>query len=326
MARDRGQKPDISGGSVSSEDLLKDAWRSMGRSETGDRIEGDESPSAVLAGAATKGQTLRTQTAEEIAQMLLDESKRREERPRDAGPQPRRQTPPPQQAPTERPRRAAQTPPPPPLRPPPSPTQRQQPPTQRQQPQPQQRNRRGLVWVAFALFWLISSVVGIFFSDDGVDVPDIEITITTSTVDFSDLTSTTLSSTPEATAVNIRDVRVGQCIESLPIGSIVNDVAVVPCELPHQYELFANTVVDSADFPGDEVFELATEACIPLFATYVGEDYFDSLYYIDPIAPTEEGWRLGDRAVNCLLYSWPDGAEDVEYVTGSAEGTGNARS
>ena len=59
---------------------------------------------------------------------------------------------------------------------------------------------------------------------------------------------------------------------------------------------------------------------------YVGEDYIDSTFYIDPISPTENGWAAGDRAVNCLLYSWPEDSEEVEYVTGSAEGSGNAQS
>ncbi len=165
------------------------------------------------------------------------------------------------------------------------------------------------------------------FLDEGGDTtPNVDVTATATTIDFSDLTSTTISASQEATFVNIRDVSVGQCIESLPVGSIINEVPVVPCELPHQYELFGNTEVDADGFPGDGVFDLAADACIPLFGDYVGEDYFDSTYYIDPIAPTEEGWRVGDRAVNCLLYSWPDGAEEVEYVTGSAEGSGNARS
>ena len=166
-----------------------------------------------------------------------------------------------------------------------------------------------------------------FFGDDnGNSNPDVDVSISVTTIDFSDLTSTTISATPGTTFVNIRDVAVGQCIESLPVGSIVNDVPVVSCDLPHQYELFGNTQVTGDGFPGDVVFEIATEACIPIFGEYVGEAYFDSLYYIDPIAPTEDGWSAGDRAVNCLLYSWPDGAESVESITGSAKGTGNATS
>ncbi|NND01538.1 MAG: hypothetical protein HKN91_02010 [Acidimicrobiia bacterium] len=321
MARDRSQKPEFSGGGVSSDDLLKDAWQSMGRTGEGDRIEAKSAPSTKLTDAATMGQSGRTETAEEIAQLLQEEAQRRQPDPRPA-PEPRRQAPPPDRRGAARPRRTTQAqPPPPPRRPAPRPR-----PQQQQQPQ-QRRSRRGLGWLVFAAFWLVSSLVGVFFGEDSNNsTPDIDVSIPVTTIDFSDLTTSTISATPGATFLNIRDVAVGQCIESLPVGSIVNDVAVVPCETAHQYELFANTQVSADGFPGDEVFALATEACIPLFASYVGEDYFDSTYYIDPIAPTEEGWNGGDRAVNCLLYSWPDGADDVEYLTESAEGTGGARS
>ncbi|NND01191.1 MAG: hypothetical protein HKN91_00250 [Acidimicrobiia bacterium] len=322
MARDRSQKPEFSGGSVSSDDLLKDAWQSMGRTEEGERIESKSAPSTKLTDAATLGQTGRAETAEEIARMLQDEAQRRQPQTRSDS-EPRRQSPPPERPSATRPRRAAPTPQPPPPRRRPTPPSR---PQQQQQPQ-QRRSRRGLGWLVFAAFWLVSSVIGVFFGDEGNNsTPDIDVSIPVTTIDFSDLTSTTVSATPGATFVNIRDVAVGQCIETLPVGSIVDEVPVVPCDLAHQYELFANTQVEADGFPGEEVFTMAADACVPLFASYVGEDYFDSTYYIDPIAPTEEGWKVGDRAVNCLLYSWPDGADDVEYVTGSAEGTGDTRS
>ena len=300
----------------------------MGRTGEGERLESKNAPSQILSDAATSGQTGRTETAEEIAQMLRQETDRRSESRPAPTPEPsrqaRRQAPPPERPPAARPRRAAPTPaPPPPRRPAPRPA-----PAPRQpQPPQQQRSRRGLGWIVFALFWLVSSVVGVFFGDDSGDsTPDIDISIPATTIDFSDLTSTTISASPEATFVNIRDVAVGQCIESLPEGSIINDVPIVPCDLPHQYELFGNTQVDSDGFPGEDVFRMATDACVPLFGSYLGEDYFDSTYYIDPIAPTEAGWKVGDRAVNCLVYSWPDGAPTAEYLTGSLEGSGNARS
>lgn len=322
MARDRGEKPDITGGSSSSDDLLKQAWQSMGRTETGDRVEESESPSGKLAEAATTSQVGRTETAEQIAQMLLQETERRQQpEPRQPRQEPeRRQPPPPQRPAPDRPRRATPTqlPPPRPQAPPPRPR-----PTA--QPQPEQpRSRRGVGWIAVAVFFLISSIIGSFFSEEtgggGVDVNIPEVT-----VDFGDLTSTSLASSAEGTRVNIRDVEVGQCIESLPPGTIIDEVTVVSCDEPHQYELFANTFVDADDFPGDDVFTLAADACIPLFRNYVGEDYIDSAYYIDPISPTAEGWKSGDRAVNCLLYLWPDGAEDAEVLTGSARGSGNTQ-
>lgn len=332
LARD-SQKPAISGSNLestaSSEDLLKDAWASMGRTETGERVEeSGASASGSLTSAANKTSSQsdvdRSMTAEEIARLLSEETGRRstaetQQRPPQPAPQRQRQ-------PQLRPRRAAPTAPPP-TRSAPQPTTVSQPPRVPADQAPARR-RRGFGWGIFALFWLVASFVGSFLDNvGGSDTPDISIDIPEVTIDFSDLTSTTLGVVGNGTAVNIRDIEPGTCIDTLPIGDIVSDVATVSCDTPHQYELYANTQLAGDDFPGPEVFDLAFEACSVLFFDYVGEAYATSTWYVDVIAPTEEGWtKVNDRAVNCLIYQWDEDAGEVVYLTGTAEGSGDASS
>jgi hypothetical protein len=106
MAR-KGESPDISMSNlektVSSEDLLKQAWESMGRLETGER-SGDSSTSrsAEMTSAANASSTSTSEqraSAEEIARILAEETKRRHENERRPQPAPlsRRPTPEPRQ-------------------------------------------------------------------------------------------------------------------------------------------------------------------------------------------------------------------------------------
>lgn len=308
MARD-SQKPDITasslGNTVSSEDLLKDAWESMGRARSGERLTGEESQSGAMTTSASASRP-RTETAEEIAQMLRQETERRQT--------PERSTPTQRQV-EPRPRRTTPVQvPPPPVRPRP---QAPIPTTDDGQPR---RTRRSLGWVAFAVFWIVASLVGAFLEDSSTDPPDIEIV-----TPRPELTSTTLATAPEAVFVSIRDVEVGQCIAALPAGELVNDVPIVPCDDAHEFEVFANTVLTGEGFP-DDVFDAANDVCLPFFEGYVGESYASSDYFIEVIAPTEGGWKANDRAVNCLLYLWDQEALEVVSSTGTARDSGGATS
>jgi hypothetical protein len=329
MAR-KGEKPDYSTSSlqkpVSSEDLLKEAWESMGRLDTGERTgDSSTSRSAEMTSAANLSSTASSEqraSAEEIARLLAKETDRRaaERRPQPA---------PPQRRPTAEPRQRRTQPLQAPERQAPAP---QPVPTQQQPPRgdggrPRQ-GRRGLGWLIFGAIWLIGAFVGLFTEDTSTSPPDISIDVPDLSIDFSDLTSTTLDPSIDSTNVtllNIRDLEPGTCVVTLPFGEVIDDVATVPCSDPHQYELFANAQLVGNDYPGDDIFSEAFEACGTQFFDYVGEAYATSEWYVDVITPTEQGWnQAGDREVNCLLYLFDDDAEDVSYVTGSAQGTGDA--
>lgn len=334
MARD-SQRPEISESSleaaVTSADLLKQAWESMGRTSTGDRIEDEATGSSGRTAAANQVSSLtsmvdaRAASAEEIAQLLRDETARRETTQSGPTPPPLER---PSQPPPPRPRRAE------PIFAPPRPTETAPQPSRPQQPrraeteQSSRRRRRGLGWIVFAVIWLVSSVVGTFLeNNESNDPPAVTIEVPDVSIDTSDLTSTTLSVSGSATTVSIRDLEPGACIASLPIGDVINDVATVPCDELHQYELYANAVLSGDEYPGDDVFDEAFEACDVYFENYIGEPYASSEWFVDVITPTRDGWELAkDRSVNCLVYLWDEDAAEVAYVSGSARGSGDPSS
>jgi len=332
MAR-KGETPDYDTSSlhksVSSDDLLKQAWESMGRLDTGEGTgDSSTSRSAEMSAAANVSSIASSEqraSAEEIAHLLAQETKnRRAAEPRSqpappsrsSAPEPRQRRTQPLQAP---PRQA------PPTQPQPAPSP-QEPSTTAEGGQPR-RGRGGIAWLVFGLIWLAGAVIGFFTDDSSTSTPDIDIDIPEVTVDFSDLTSTTLDSSIDldnVTLLSIRDLEPGTCVATLPFGEVIEDVATVPCSEPHQYELFANTELFGSDYPGEGIFTDAFEACGTQFFDYVGETYATSDWYVDVITPTEEGWnKTADREVNCLLYLWDEDAEDVSYVTGSAQGSGD---
>jgi len=323
--------PDISKSNlsdmVSSDDLIKQAWGSMGRAETGERTTDTRSLSAEMAKAASlagAASQMRSEGLAEIEESLKQAIDRRlRVAPADSSAPARsperkpgsRSQPPPARS------GSAPTRPAPPRRPPPTLPSGDE---GRSGP-----SIRGLGWLVFALISLLGGAVG-WFTDDSSSTPDIDTDPgVTVTVDFSDLTTTTVvidTGSENVVFANIRDIGPGTCIEALPLGALVDDVPTIPCAEPHKYELFANTeLAMDGDYPGEDVFDIAFDACDAMFFDYVGESYGSSEWYVDVITPTEQGWNeFDDRAVNCLLYLWDNDSSEVVYVTGSAEGTGDA--
>ena len=82
-------------------------------------------------------------------------------------------------------------------------------------------------------------------------------------------------------------------------------VLVVPCDGPHQLEMFGHGSVPyatDAAYPGDEaVADAADSICLPLFADYVGLDYDSSVYISWYYAPDATSWTLPDRNVECAI-------------------------
>ncbi len=122
--------------------------------------------------------------------------------------------------------------------------------------------------------------------------------------------------------VGVFDVRVGDCLGSVgePSDEGVSSLSAVPCDEPHDSEVFA--LVDhpgepDAEFPGDEALaDFAQERCAEEFATYVGLAYVDSRYGIATLMPSADTWADGDRELVCRATDFGGG-----QLTGSVRGT-----
>jgi hypothetical protein len=121
-------------------------------------------------------------------------------------------------------------------------------------------------------------------------------------------------------SLNAFQMRVGDCFddgtafteEDASIGSVPG----VPCAKPHDNEVYAVFDIDAATFPGDAMSEMAHDACLERFESFVGIDYESSSLDIATLYPSAESWsRQNDREVICAVY-------DVELakLTGSVQG------
>lgn len=111
-------------------------------------------------------------------------------------------------------------------------------------------------------------------------------------------------------------LRPGQCVDQPASPTGVEEVEVVPCDDPHDLEVFALVELPEGPYPGaDGRSQAAQEACNERFAAYVGVEPSASALATGFLVPTEEGWQAGDREVVCLLYE-PD-----TRLTGSMRAT-----
>jgi hypothetical protein len=97
------------------------------------------------------------------------------------------------------------------------------------------------------------------------------------------------------------------------------DVQVLPCETPHQYEIYeaSNYPAGRGDpYPGDEVIDSHTDdRCIAAFEPYVGKPYQQSVFDYETVRPTRASWSDGDRQIACALHD-----TDFALIGGTAKG------
>ena len=112
-------------------------------------------------------------------------------------------------------------------------------------------------------------------------------------------------------------VEVGMCFDDQD-GSEIERFPTVPCDEPHQNEVFHLFDVEGQDYPGVDALRAEGERVCrgEAFTRYVGETYEASRFDVFQILPTEGSWSEGDREVVCALYDPFDNAE-----TGSARVT-----
>lgn len=106
-----------------------------------------------------------------------------------------------------------------------------------------------------------------------------------------------------STAVLLDSLPVGACFDDPTEFDSVGYVAQIPCEEPHDNELFAVLEMPQEDWPGGSaVEEWAVEACDAKFVSYTGEISDESSVDWMALFPLQERWEAGDRSVHCFLW------------------------
>lgn len=111
-------------------------------------------------------------------------------------------------------------------------------------------------------------------------------------------------------------LEVGDCLADRLSGGEITEAATVECAQPHFGEVFAGTMLEDGEYPGDaEVSSTAEEECLAEFESFVGTAYADSELDLHMLYPSKETWQsLNDREILCIAF---DPAGDT---TGSLSG------
>jgi hypothetical protein len=107
--------------------------------------------------------------------------------------------------------------------------------------------------------------------------------------------------------LSVFDLVPGDCVVLADDLEAVNEtLPVVPCEEPHQAEVYALVEVDDLDaYPGErELSDRAELECLDEFADYVGVDLVDSTLFFTYMIPSVRGWQEEQhRTVVCLVVA-----------------------
>jgi hypothetical protein len=105
--------------------------------------------------------------------------------------------------------------------------------------------------------------------------------------------------------LSVFDLQVGDCVLIDDELEAANEtLPVVPCDEPHQAEVYALVDVDDLDqYPGErELSNRAEIECVAEFADYVGVDLADSVLFFTYMIPSIRSWQDDDdRTVVCMV-------------------------
>lgn len=106
-----------------------------------------------------------------------------------------------------------------------------------------------------------------------------------------------------AETVGVAAIEVGDCLNRPAQNDEFADITRVPCDDPHDLEVYHAFDVKGDEMPGpNEMTNLSKEGCLARFEDFVGIPYADSALELTYYVPVEGSWAEGDREVLCLIY------------------------
>ncbi|MFS0893921.1 septum formation family protein [Microbacterium sp. 179-I 3D3 NHS] len=118
----------------------------------------------------------------------------------------------------------------------------------------------------------------------------------------------------ESANIDVFALKVGDCKMSSATG-LIEAVDVVPCDEPHDEEVYHEFRMDDGEF-SEEAVDAATDGCIgDAYTDFVGVIWDESTLDVYPITPTKETWeQLNDRVIQCVI------SDPAGPVTGTLKG------
>jgi hypothetical protein len=105
--------------------------------------------------------------------------------------------------------------------------------------------------------------------------------------------------------INAFSLQVGDCFDNPAGAQSVNDVTAIPCNQPHNAQIFAKFKLTGSDFsyPGStKVTKLASNGCNARIGS-VDKSMTTSAMSIRLLFPEEGAWITGQRTVSCMIVN-----------------------
>jgi hypothetical protein len=185
-----------------------------------------------------------------------------------------------------------------------------------QPPQPERTNRFAIASIVFALVGLgVGSVLGIVFGilalvqlkrrpqrGHGVAITGLVLSVLSLLVGTGLLLAVIKAGANDRAAgidrVTTDRLEVGQCIRAVGESTEIYSMPVVPCDQPHEAEVYHVFTMDAGPFPGDAAVESESgERCSAALEPYLTPEN-ESLEIVY-LYPHEGNWRQ-DRRVTCI--------------------------
>jgi hypothetical protein len=114
---------------------------------------------------------------------------------------------------------------------------------------------------------------------------------------------------------DVFQVALGDCFnnEADPNATEVTDLPAVPCDQPHDNEIYFLFDLTGEEFPADAETQADT-GCFDQFETFAGIPFETSTLSYSAIWPTADTWSQGDREVICFIF------DPAAQTTGSLAG------
>lgn len=120
----------------------------------------------------------------------------------------------------------------------------------------------------------------------------------------------------EETTIDIVALERGDCIMDSPSG-LREDIDVVPCDEPHDQEVFHEIFMPDGDFSETDIDAASMECIGEPYTAFIGLEKAESVFEVFPLVPSETSWKEhDDRTIQCVIFD-PSGP-----VTGSLAGAG----
>lgn len=123
----------------------------------------------------------------------------------------------------------------------------------------------------------------------------------------------------EARPIDVYSLRVGDCFnEIVSTGDIVEEVGLIDCAAPHEYELYAQV-----DLPEgttlETLYDVSDELCHTAFQEFTGAPWESSAYSYSYFTPSDESLLAGESMwVDCMIY------HEIDLIEGSLRDSGYA--